>query len=172
MISLNTRRNGKDTVLIKNIKVTLSAFGVFLLSLGILLAVCNHDVSNPPKAPPIKKHADIAHKSERKKADALSKGHEDYIIIPLDEYKITVYTPFCDEGKWGYATASGVKSKHLKTCAVDPEIIPLGSKILVGGLELVAVDTGSAVKGKVIDIFYDGEIVEAYAWIDDFNGVS
>lgn len=87
----------------------------------------------------------------------------------IGEFRVTVYTPFCDEGKWGYKTATGARSEHLKTCAVDPEVIPLGSVINVGGLELKAVDTGGAVQGKVIDVFYDGPVDEAYEWIKAFG---
>ena len=84
-------------------------------------------------------------------------------------FKITVYTPYCDNGKWGYSTATGIKSEHLATCAVDPEVIPLGSEITVNGLTLRAVDTGSAVKGRTIDIFYDGTAAEALSWISGFG---
>lgn len=84
----------------------------------------------------------------------------------LGEFKITVYVP--DE-QWGYSTATGVRSKHLQTCAVDPNVIPLGSTIRVNGLELYCCDTGSAVKGNVIDIFYDGTATEAKAWGDSFG---
>lgn len=87
----------------------------------------------------------------------------------LGIFKITVYCPSSDGGKWGYATSTGVKSSHLKTCAVDPSVIPLGSTIKVNGLVLDAVDTGSAVKGNIIDIFYDGTKDEAMSWIADFG---
>lgn len=89
--------------------------------------------------------------------------------ISLGEFRVTVYTPYCDGGKWGYKTATGVKSEHLKTCAVDPKVIPLGSVLKIGNLELKAVDTGSAVKGKVIDIFYDGTIGGAKDWLKGFG---
>ena len=91
------------------------------------------------------------------------------IHTTLGEFSITVYTPSCDGGKWGYQTATGVRSTHLKTCAVDPKYIKLGSTIKVNGLELKAVDTGSAVKGNKIDIFFDGTQKEAYAWIAEFG---
>ena len=87
----------------------------------------------------------------------------------IGEYRITVYTPYSDGGIWGYKTASGITSKHLTTCAVDKSVIPLGSVIRVNGLELVAIDTGSAVKGKVIDIFYDGSEKQALSWLDSFG---
>lgn len=87
--------------------------------------------------------------------------------------RITVYTPYDDGGVWGYDTATGAKSEHLATCAVDPECIPLGSVLRVSNgdtvLMLKAVDTGSAVKGKHIDIFYDGSISESERWADGFG---
>lgn len=86
-----------------------------------------------------------------------------------EPYRITVYTPFSDNGKWGYKTATGVKSKHLQTAAVDPNVIPLSSELNINGLKLKAVDTGSAVKGKVIDIFYDGTYYEAKEWLYKFG---
>lgn len=87
----------------------------------------------------------------------------------LGQFKITVYTPGSDGGVWGYQTATGVRSKHLQTCAVDPDVIPLGSTIEVNGLTLLACDTGSAVQGNVIDIFYDGSDSEACQWVSDFG---
>lgn len=91
------------------------------------------------------------------------------IEVAKEPYKITVYTPYSDNGKWGYLTATGVKSEHLTTCAVDPKVIPLGSAVEVNGLILKAVDTGSAVKGKVIDIFYDGTNKQASQWLKSFG---
>lgn len=67
----------------------------------------------------------------------------------------TAYTAFC-------AGCSGVTRTGLdlranpsqKVIAVDPSIIPLGSKVYVEGYgEAVAGDTGGAIKGNRIDIF-------------------
>lgn len=88
----------------------------------------------------------------------------------LGTYRITVYTPY-DGGGESYITKSGERAEHLATCAVDPSIIPLGSLIEVGGFPLRANDTGSAVKGNVIDIFYDGRPKDAIAWIAKFGTV-
>ena len=42
-----------------------------------------------------------------------------------------------------------------RTIAVDPRVIPLGSKVRMNGREYVAEDTGGAIKGKRIDLFVD-----------------
>ena len=39
--------------------------------------------------------------------------------------------------------------------AVDPNVIPLGTKIWVEGYgEAEALDTGGAIKGKIIDVYF------------------
>ena len=40
-----------------------------------------------------------------------------------------------------------------RTIAVDKNVIPLGSKVKINGVEYVAEDTGGAIKQKRIDIF-------------------
>ena len=40
-----------------------------------------------------------------------------------------------------------------RTIAVDPRVIPLGSKVRMNGKEYIAEDTGGAIKDKRIDLF-------------------
>jgi len=87
----------------------------------------------------------------------------------LGIFTITAYGPYSDGGKWGYQTSTGVMSEHLATCAVDPKTIPLGSKIMLNGWELLAVDTGSAVKGQIVDIFYDASDKVILKWIESIG---
>lgn len=57
-------------------------------------------------------------------------------------------------GKWvGSPTASGKMPQVGRTIAVDTNVIPLGTTVLADGKEYVAEDTGSSVKGNIIDIF-------------------
>lgn len=44
-----------------------------------------------------------------------------------------------------------------RTIAVDPDVIPLGSVVLIDGKEYIAEDTGSAIKGNIIDMFVGTE---------------
>ncbi|RIW38401.1 peptidoglycan-binding protein [Bacillus salacetis] len=71
------------------------------------------------------------------------------------EVKATAYTAYC-EGCIGI-TKTGVDLRanpDEKVIAVDPEVIPLGSKVYVEGFGYAtAEDTGSAIKGNRIDIF-------------------
>ena len=65
----------------------------------------------------------------------------------------TSYDPFCP-GCSAY-TATGLKAGY-GVIAVDPNIIPLGTKVYVPGYgEAIAGDTGGAIKGAVIDLGFD-----------------
>lgn len=66
----------------------------------------------------------------------------------------TAYTAECD-GCSGI-TATGVnllENPNMKVIAVDPNVIPLGTRVHVEGYgEAIAADTGGAIKGNKIDI--------------------
>lgn len=66
--------------------------------------------------------------------------------------KCTFYTGSADEG--GSITALGTPVTPWYTVAVDPRVIPLGSKIRIEGFDGVfyCADTGGAIKGNIIDI--------------------
>lgn len=50
---------------------------------------------------------------------------------------------------------TGTQATASRTVAVDPRVIPLGSHLLIDGVEYIAEDVGGGVKGKHIDIFYN-----------------
>ena len=65
-------------------------------------------------------------------------------------------------------TALGLKPirnpNGLSTIAVDPNVIPLGTKVYVSGYGLeIAADTGGAIKGNIIDVFLNS-YEECYSW--------
>ncbi|MHA6252918.1 ubiquitin-like domain-containing protein [Oceanobacillus sp. CAU 1775] len=64
-------------------------------------------------------------------------------------------------------TATGINLKanpNMKVIAVDPNVIPLGSKVWVEGYgEAIAGDTGGAIKGNRIDIHVPNKSA-AYSW--------
>ena len=71
----------------------------------------------------------------------------------LENCRITFYCP-CVRccGKWADGvTASGVPAMAGVTVAVDPAVIPLGSRVYIEGKEYLAQDTG--VSGAAVDVF-------------------
>lgn len=92
---------------------------------------------------------------EVKKEVELGINNESSNLISLGEFKLTAYCK-CEVccGKWpSYPTASGVMPTENHTIAVDTNIIPFGTEILIDGNVYVAEDTGSAIKGNRIDIY-------------------
>ncbi|MBD7939327.1 MULTISPECIES: G5 and 3D domain-containing protein [Cytobacillus] len=77
----------------------------------------------------------------------------------------TAYTAGCNGCSGVTATGLDLKSNPgAKVIAVDPSVIPLGTKVYVEGYGYaVASDTGSAIKGNKIDVFFSSKS-DAYRW--------
>lgn len=84
---------------------------------------------------------------------------------PREEITV-VATAYCSCekccGKWALNrpngivyTASGAEARAEHTIAVDPDVFPYGTVLEIGGIEYVAEDTGSAIVGNRIDIYFD-----------------
>ncbi|HSO58639.1 MAG TPA: LysM peptidoglycan-binding domain-containing protein [Paenisporosarcina sp.] len=67
----------------------------------------------------------------------------------------TAYTAYCTGCSGTTATGIDLRANpNLKVIAVDPKVIPLGSRVWVEGYgEAIAGDTGGAIKGNIIDLF-------------------
>jgi 3D (Asp-Asp-Asp) domain-containing protein len=66
----------------------------------------------------------------------------------------------------GAITASGRKAVSGLTIAVDPKVIPLGSLVYIKDMQMTfrADDTGGAIKGNHIDLFFEVSRKDALAW--------
>jgi uncharacterized protein YabE (DUF348 family) len=77
----------------------------------------------------------------------------------------TAYTAYC--GGCSGRTSTGINLRanpHMKVIAVDPRVIPLGSKVYVEGYGYaIAADTGSGINGYEIDVFFP-EKSTAFRW--------
>ncbi|MBO9599910.1 MAG: LysM peptidoglycan-binding domain-containing protein [Cohnella sp.] len=91
------------------------------------------------------------------------------------DIKATAYSDSIEEnGKWGAVDYMGNALK-LGTIAVDPKVIPLGTKLYItgydfsglpaGGMVGTATDIGSAIKGNRVDIFVPG----SRSFVSDFG---
>ena len=96
---------------------------------------------------------------------SVSRDSADDTVVKTIRVSSTAYTASC-AGCSGITT-TGLnlkKNPGLKVIAVDPKVIPLGSKVWVEGYGYaVAGDTGGAVKGNKIDVFISNKS-EALKW--------
>lgn len=86
-------------------------------------------------------------------------------LVCIGNYKITAYC-HCEKCCGRFAdgiTASGTVATPNRTAAVDPAIIPYGTKLYINGQEYIAEDCGSAIKENHIDLYF-GTHQEALQW--------
>lgn len=101
-----------------------------------------------------KKTSDKPKKRVKKTSDKKSMGR----------FKLTGYcrcVRCC--GKSDGITSTGVKARAGRTIAVDPRVIPYGSKVIINGKTYIAEDCGGAIKNNKIDIFFNTH-EEALEW--------
>lgn len=87
-------------------------------------------------------------------------------LVSLGEFKLTAYCP-CEicTGKWaldrpkdrhGNDIVYGAIGELLKegySIAVDPDVIPYGTEVIINGKTYKAQDCGGAIKGNRIDVY-------------------
>ena len=84
--------------------------------------------------------------------------------VSLGNFKLTAYCKcsLCC-GKWAYDRPNGIvygaigeKLKEGYSIAVDPNVIPYGTEVIINGKTYKAQDCGGAIKGNRIDVYMDG----------------
>lgn len=75
-------------------------------------------------------------------------------VCKLTAYCKENYPHICNDGD-SSTTATGTVPTAGRTIAVDPKVIPYGSKVIINGHEYIAEDCGGAVKGNRIDILFN-----------------
>lgn len=77
----------------------------------------------------------------------------------------TAYTAYCEGCSGITKDGTDIRANpHLKVIAVDPTVIPLGTRVWVEGYgEAIAADIGGAIKGNIIDVFIPSH-EEALQW--------
>ena len=85
-------------------------------------------------------------------------GSAPAVAAEMDGFTITAYCPGkCCNGEWAGLTASGKSidyyvRRNIRIAAVDPSVIPMGSRFTYRGLEYRAVDIGGKIVGRRIDL--------------------
>lgn len=90
---------------------------------------------------------------EETEAIPLVQEEPEYIT---ETFKLTAYCP-CMQccGKTDGITASGTKATEGRTIAVDPNVIPFGTEVIINGHTYIAEDKGGAIKNNRIDVYFD-----------------
>nr|WP_281281408.1 G5 and 3D domain-containing protein [Pseudalkalibacillus caeni] len=93
------------------------------------------------------------------RSKAPSKSSKEFYV------RSTAYTANCSGCSGITATGFNLKANpNAKVIAVDPGVIPLGTKVYVEGYGYaIAADTGGAIRGNKIDVFFSSKS-QAYAW--------
>lgn len=119
-------------------------------------------VSTPNEAPVTKSESEPieATTSQRVETSAPPSDAERTMTV-----EATAYTAYCNGCSGTTANGTDLRANpHLKVIAVDPRVIPLGTKVWVEGYgEAVAADTGGVIKGNKIDVFIPNKS-GAYEW--------
>lgn len=83
--------------------------------------------------------------------------------VNLGKFKLTAYCS-CEEccGKWAYNRPNGIvygaigeELKEGYSIAVDPDVIPYRSEVIINGKKYRAQDCGGAIKGNRIDVYFE-----------------
>ncbi|WP_339198629.1 3D domain-containing protein [Solibacillus sp. FSL R5-0449] len=99
----------------------------------------------------IKNKVPVEKKEKKEKKETI----DDFEVVKTLTVEASAFTAYCKgcSGK----TASGIdlkKNPDVKLIAVDPKVIPLGTKVWVEGYGIaVAGDTGGSIKGNRIDVY-------------------
>ena len=106
----------------------------------------------------------LEEQKQQREAQEVSRGSVDRSRAYKLRVESTAYTTAADEGSGTGLAADGNPAIANHTFAVDPNVIPLGSKVHVPGIGWgVAHDTGGAIKGPILDVCV-GTKSEAYQW--------
>lgn len=65
------------------------------------------------------------------------------------------HRPVDDNGEEIVIGSSGKVLKPNHSIAVDPDVIPYGTRVMINGKEYVAEDCGGAIKGDRIDVYFN-----------------
>lgn len=72
----------------------------------------------------------------------------------LSAYCTEDYPHICNDGD-ATTTATGTVPTPGRTIAVDPDVIPYGSEVIINGHTYIAEDTGGYIVGNHIDIVFN-----------------
>lgn len=143
-----------------------AVFAIALLIIGLTAAFCGGDKS-AAVVDASASNIPVSETPETETEPTVESASEPE-LISLGEFTVTAYCPCvtcC--GEWSkehpsrvgtdyvQMTASGTIPEEGRTIGVDPNVIPYGTVVVIFGHEYVAEDSGAALNGNTIDIYFD-----------------
>lgn len=100
--------------------------------------------------------AEIVIETEQVEETTVESVDEDINDVEWLDFQATFYIKYGPGMKGDGITYTGTMATEGRTIAVDPNVIPLGTRVYIDGYgERIAEDTGGAIKGNKIDIYVD-----------------
>ena len=170
----------------RKIKIFLAVIGVISFVTGFYLPGCvaeaeaesqklKADIHKPTlTAPDVSKAFEVKAAREvakkvidtnldiREAIDSITFPTEEMVLTSLGTYYITGYTSIECGGSTMTASGATCHKGNPTTCAIDPKLHDFGDLFYIAEFDqvYVAEDTGSAVKGKHLDLYF---------WDDEYN---
>lgn len=170
----------------RKIKIFLAVIGVISFVAGFYLPGCVAEAEAEPQnlkadihkptltAPDVSKAFEVKAAREvakkvidtnldiREAIDSITFPTEEMVLTSLGTYYITGYTSIECGGSTMTASGATCHKGNPTTCAIDPKLHDFGDLFYIAEFDqvYVAEDTGSAVKGKHLDLYF---------WDDEYN---
>ena len=170
----------------RKIKIFLAVIGILSFVAGFYLPGCDADAEAEPQklkadihkptltAPDVSKAFEVKAAREaakrvidtnldiREAIDSITFPTEEMVLTSLGTYYITGYTSIECGGSTTTASGATCHKGNPTTCAIDPKLHDFGDLFYIAEFDqvYVAEDTGSAVKGKHLDLYF---------WDDEYN---
>ena len=170
----------------RKIKIFLAVIGVISFVAGFYLPGCVAEAEAEPQklkadihkptltAPNVSKAFEVKAAREvakkvidtnldiREAIDSITFPTEEMVLTSLGTYYITGYTSIECGGSTMTASGATCHKGNPTTCAIDPKLHDFGDLFYIAEFDqvYVAEDTGSAVKGKHLDLYF---------WDDEYN---
>lgn len=167
-------------------KIFLTIIGTLSFVAGFYLPGCDADADAEPQklkadihkptltAPDVSKAFEVKAAREaakkvidtnldiREAIDSITFPTEEMVLTSLGTYYITGYTSIECGGSTTTASGATCHKGNPTTCAIDPKLHDFGDLFYIAEFDQVyiAEDTGSAVKGKHLDLYF---------WDDEYN---
>lgn len=142
------------------------AFVLILLALGVCIGYTAARAQNACEPP--EPRGVVSHDTPQNAAEQPAEDHSSLDRLELiGTFTATAYCP-CVEccGIWSaehpsrdadyvQRTSSGTIPEEGRTIAADWSVLPEGSEVIIGGHPYIVEDTGGAIKGHRIDIYFE-----------------